>query len=356
MSVLIISTKGDIHAVAVATLAQKLGLQTLLWTMPDVAGETHMSVKVSGQELTLRIGGEHIDTMSITKVWNRRRVRASIPNSIHQNDREFAFRENSRFWKSVWPSAIPHAKWIADSSTADCAEEKLRQIQMAARAGFNVPPSLFTNDESAVRDFIHENETFGRQTIYKTFTPASWAETGGRLRVKHTTLVTPSDLENTDLSITPGLFQTRIGKSYEVRANFFGDHVHCVRIDSQSRDKTRLDWRSAIDMSGMIVEQSLPVDIEIMTQELLRRLELDMACLDFIVDEQGDYWFLELNQQGQFLWIEEQLPNILLLSRFTEFLYNLGYNTLTTPMAEIFESDQFRHNTQAFQNRGVLRV
>ncbi|WP_156115420.1 MULTISPECIES: hypothetical protein [Xenorhabdus] len=37
----------------------------------------------------------------------------------------------------------------------------------------------------------------------------------------------------------------------------------------------------------------------------MSKLNLRYGALDFIVDENNDWWFLEVNSAGQWLWIED---------------------------------------------------
>lgn len=53
---------------------------------------------------------------------------------------------------------------------------------------------------------------------------------------------------------------------------------------------------------------------------MMSKLGIKIACFDFVVDEDGIYNFLELNQQGQFLWVEELLPGTRMLELFVDFL------------------------------------
>jgi len=52
----------------------------------------------------------------------------------------------------------------------------------------------------------------------------------------------------------------------------------------------------------------------------MKDLGIVFGCFDLIVTPAGDYVFLELNEAGAFLWIEEQLPELHLADAFCEFL------------------------------------
>ena len=49
-------------------------------------------------------------------------------------------------------------------------------------------------------------------------------------------------------------------------------------------------------------------------------LGIVFGCFDLIVTPDGEVVFLEVNQTGSFLWIEEQNPEFRLLDAFSEFL------------------------------------
>jgi hypothetical protein len=44
------------------------------------------------------------------------------------------------------------------------------------------------------------------------------------------------------------------------------------------------------------------------------------CCFDFTVTPGGDHVFLEANQMGQFLWVEEKVPELPMLDTMCAFL------------------------------------
>lgn len=59
----------------------------------------------------------------------------------------------------------------------------------------------------------------------------------------------------------------------------------------------------------------------------MRQLGIVFGCFDFIITPDDEYIFLEVNEMGQFLWIEEILPELKLLDKFCEFLVSSKKNT-----------------------------
>jgi glutathione synthase/RimK-type ligase-like ATP-grasp enzyme len=107
-------------------------------------------------------------------------------------------------------------------------------------------------------------------------------------------------------------------KDYELRVTVMGEHVLAVKIRSQETTEGRLDWRRAYD--GLAMEPySLSPAVADHCRQLVRRLGLVFGCLDFIVTPAGEYVFLEVNEMGQFLFVE-RYTGLPLLDAFCEFL------------------------------------
>ncbi|MFM9073679.1 MAG: hypothetical protein ACKOOC_09800, partial [Cyanobium sp.] len=67
-------------------------------------------------------------------------------------------------------------------------------------------------------------------------------------------------------------------------------------------------------------EVELPEQVRSACIGLMHELGLVFGYIDLIVTKDQEYVFLEVNQMGQFLWVEEANPNIPLLDAFCQFL------------------------------------
>lgn len=56
----------------------------------------------------------------------------------------------------------------------------------------------------------------------------------------------------------------------------------------------------------------------------MANLGLVFGCIDIIVTLNGEYCFLEVNEMGQFLWIERANPEIRILDAFCDFLLTVS--------------------------------
>lgn len=66
------------------------------------------------------------------------------------------------------------------------------------------------------------------------------------------------------------------------------------------------DWRKSITPLKHSTIQ-LPSDISSKCLKLCRMLNLNFAAIDFILDNNDDFVFLEVNPNGQWAWIEKQV-------------------------------------------------
>jgi len=58
----------------------------------------------------------------------------------------------------------------------------------------------------------------------------------------------------------------------------------------------------------------------------MQQMSVVFGCFDFIVTPDDEIVFLELNEQGQFLWVEQIVPELCYLDVFAEFIINQTFN------------------------------
>jgi glutathione synthase/RimK-type ligase-like ATP-grasp enzyme len=188
------------------------------------------------------------------------------------------------------------------------------QQQAALRVGLTTPETLFTNSPTEIRDFLRHRG----QVVYKPLGPTGWLS-GESFWLPYTTLVTEEVLVEDDLlRLTPGIFQELVPKVHELRITVIGRRVLAAKVLSQETEKGKLDWRKSYD-ELRFEQTSVPQEVARQCVALLDELGLVFGCFDFIVTPSGEHVFLEVNEMGQFLFIERYcgLP---LLDAFTEFL------------------------------------
>jgi glutathione synthase/RimK-type ligase-like ATP-grasp enzyme len=122
------------------------------------------------------------------------------------------------------------------------------------------------------------------------------------------------------LQTCPMIFQVDIEKSYEVRITCFGDLSVTVRLNSQEFEAAQVDWRAVSPARLGVDRIEIPMEVRDACVRLLRSLDLVFGCIDMIVTPESDWVFLEVNQMGQFLWVEEINPDVPMLDLFIQLL------------------------------------
>lgn len=226
---------------------------------------------------------------------------------------------------------------------------------MAKSLGLAVPDTLVSNDYEQVADFASR---WGR-ILVKHFLPHYWGHTAsGRM-----TSVAPSvisdlaKINRRSIEICPAIYQEVVDKAYEIRVTVIGDRIFPAKIESR-KGEAFLDWRQEFSNSDMLMSSmTLDTATERSIRCLMNALDLHYGCLDFAVDLQGRPVFLEVNPGGQFLFVEESVPELRLLDAFASMLaqgspsYQLGSCDSITDAAFMSSAEYCRWNSERVEGR-----
>lgn len=267
-------------------------------------------------------------------VWWRRPRKPFIPRDwVDAEDYKFVHRENNLFFESLVSNLAANAWWINPKEAAYRTNIKLFQLKIARDCGLSIPVSLFSNDPQEIRAFCLKHESEG--IIYKPICTNFWIEEN-KIKISYTSRIRFCDLPgNKVLQATPGIFQKEVRKKHELRITCFGDYLVTAKLNSQKHPQGQIDWR-VIPESKMVVETcSLPKEIEAKIRLFMRKTGIVFGCFDFIVTEDNQYIFLEVNEQGQFLWVEEANADIPMLDIFIQFLLEKKREFVWDPEKEV---------------------
>ncbi len=316
--VLILSNPGEHHAFAVAEGLRRKSAEVHLWQVSDLPSQQRASLslgegteKVTIEGLGLKLEGP------ATAVWVRRPRQPRLPEGVvDERDRDFAQRENNIFVRTLQMAIGGDALWVNPPGNAGRANLRSEQLRAATGVGLSIPPTLCTNDPAEIRRFLRAHPG---GVIYKSFFPAGWANEDG-VAMLFTALVSEEHLPDDPLlGAVPGIFQARIPKAFELRVTAIGNQLIAVKIRSQELASSSLDWRAATE-EVPLEPFRLPQPVATACREVMARLGIVYGAFDLIVTPENDYVFLEVNEMGAFLWLEEKLPELGLLDTFCEFL------------------------------------
>ena len=97
---------------------------------------------------------------------------------------------------------------------------------------------------------------------------------------------------------------------------------YSMAIFSQNDEKTKLDYRNYNrEKPNRNVPFQLPEKIETLARKFMEQSQLDTGSIDFIVDEKGEFIFLEVNPNGQFDWLSNNC-NYYIEKKIAKYLSN----------------------------------
>lgn len=248
---------------------------------------------------SLSFEGEVLRGSDVKAAYFRRPALPTCDASITDNgEREYAGAEWSAFLKSLYTRL--DGLWLNAPIDIFTAEDKPRQLMLASEIGFNVPKTVITNDIVSVREVVEAG--FG-QVIGKPLRQA--LINGDPERVIFTTLLKSlHDSDEDAIALAPFIAQTEIKKLYDVRVTVVGCQLFATAILSQEQEETTVDWRQGSRPDLKHERIDLPREVEEKCFALMRRLNLRYGAIDLVCDQKGKLWFLEINPNGQWAWIE----------------------------------------------------
>lgn len=294
---LIVTSKRDLTSDFIILELQRRGLPYLRLNTEDVPKGVFRCAPAASSSWEFDLPDASFDLSEVKAAYFRR---PGVPEPLP----EISGAERS-YSAIEWHAALQSLywavgdRWLSSPYAIALAENKIRQLALARELSFLIPETLISNDPTATRNFAGAGQTIGK--------PLRNAVVKGRTsdRVVFTARIEID--ERTDpLSIQacPMILQREIKKQFDVRATVVGDQVFTATIDSQSDPATEVDWRRTSKPDLAHAVYCLPEETAAQCIALTRRLGLRFGAIDFVLDLDGKLWFLEINPNGQWGWIE----------------------------------------------------
>src|SRR5262245_28658365 len=228
----------------------------------------------------------------VRAIWARRPSPPAIPAAvIDAEHRRFARQE----WRDLLEGltlSLGLDALMVNPLPAQRAAIKPYQLAIAQRIGLRVPDTLITSDPLRAPHFI---DKYQGRVVHKAMTSPRNAFIDTR-RWQETDR---SALQQ--LLVAPAIFQQLIEGATDIRATIVGQEIYAAAI-STGQSRAGLDSRLDLDVPTTAFE--IPGEIAEQLHSLMEALGLMFATIDLKIDADGRLHFLELNPQGQFLYIE----------------------------------------------------
>lgn len=246
--------------------------------------------------------GESSNLSSVSSLWYRRMRSAARRPEMHPGIHDFCLRESRSALLGFLLSKVARA--MSPPQCVWMAEHKVHQLAMAASVGLSIPHTIVTNDPGRVREAF---ATF-RQCMIAKPVRTGFVDLGSEQRAIYTSQVLEKHLAAVDeAQWSPAIYQPLIRKRCDVRVTIVGRSVFAAEIDSQQDPDASVDWRRTRDPELPHRAVELPPGLISMLIEFMGVMGLQFGAIDLIRTLDDTYLFLEVNPNGQWLWIDDKL-------------------------------------------------
>lgn len=194
---------------------------------------------------------------------------------------------------------------------------KLIELQKADQVGIKIP---YTEIITTKKDFLFLFKK-KKKLITKTSSQGVFVYSKNEILNCLTMEVTQEMINSLPEEFEPTLLQEEIEKKMELRIFFIEDQFYASIIFSQQDAQTKIDFRNYnFSKPNRVQTAVLPIVLEQKLSKLMKNLEINSGSIDMIVNEEGEFVFLEVNPIGQFkqvslpcnYYIEKKIANYLI--------------------------------------------
>lgn len=315
MKIVVLAQEIDNHTAPIKWALEQGGYQVACWGGLSWTEQQQASLLLDDQP-RMTLGTHTVEPGDA--VWIRRPEQPVQNPKVTEADKKFAEFEYQSFYRCIAYMLENLPVWCINRfSAARMINNKSVQLHLARTSGLKVPKALFSNSPGGVKDFFEHNQN---RTICKAFTPHVWQRQNlGGVAVTETFELTRDQLPADEiLTYAPGIYQDMVLKQFDVRTVLMGHRVFSYALHNSNQ---ALDWRQDAGMGKIEVEIiATPTDVEQGVLAFARKAGICFGSIDFAVDVDGQWWFLEINEQGQFLWLDMFNREVRIQEKFCAFI------------------------------------
>jgi glutathione synthase/RimK-type ligase-like ATP-grasp enzyme len=315
MKIVILAQENDNHTAPLKWALEQSGFQVVCWAGLGWSDDRQATIDFrEGPRLIL--GNHTVEAGDV--VWIRRPEQPQTNPGVAAADKKFAEGEYRWFYHSIayLLETLP-VRCVNPYSASRFINNKAVQLLLAKECGLSVPATLMSNNPGHVRNYVQASH---EKLICKAFFPHIWQkENGSQVAVTETFELIPHMLpDNEVLTFAPAIYQQQVIKEFDTRMVLLGTTAYSYSLHN-SRDA--VDWRQDAGQGLVRVESvATPIEIEQGVLAFAKRAGITHGSFDFAVDREGRWWFLEVNESGQFLWLDEFNRNLHVQEKFLAFL------------------------------------
>jgi ATP-GRASP peptide maturase of grasp-with-spasm system len=254
-------------------------------------------IKISRTSISLSSSFGVMNICAEDFVWFRRVSLGTyyISSKDSESLKRFQVEEKDRIYEVI-------IEWILDHCRYRCNPHffsvcKPHVLTVAEQIGIKIPEWTISNSISEIKKFV----SFHDAIAIKPLEGLMSEPIDGKIVKTYTKMFYPQDLDGLQDPPISLFVQKYIHKKYELRIFFFERRFFSAAIFSQKDSRTQIDFRKYNDKKpNRRLPFNLPVEYQKKMLALSKKLHLDSGSIDVVVDNDDNWYFLEVNPIGQF--------------------------------------------------------
>ncbi|GLL05098.1 hypothetical protein [Dactylosporangium matsuzakiense] len=288
----VIGNRADEHVAAVVD-----ALAPGTWEVLDAATLPHRRYLLRRGELYIEPDGGSglVQLGTECRGWLRRFAPPDWQRGVVLDSRDAAV-------KTAWLTLIAGfaraggVDWLSALDDVNRAEGKLAQYGAAQRLKISVPDTLVASDQ------VPLHTALGSRFVLKPLGPGHFVGEDHQSRVVFATETDADAPMLEHLAGAPFLAQQRIDVRLHLRVVTVARQVWACGLDACNAP---FDWRRQAATQRSFSVVTPPADVRAGALRLVEHFDLGYSSQDWVLDQSGQAWFLDLNPSGQWLFLPE---------------------------------------------------
>lgn len=294
---LIVSNSGDIHCDFLMDACNRLGVACFRLNTDRFRRSGTLSWQLDSSNVRLSIDGRSCHLQQVGVLVYRRPVPA---HQLRRDTEPWIGRLLDTEWNAVEAALSYSARCHLLNGLAGSAlaQNKIIQLHAARQCALDVPETLISTDILELRAFVSH-----QRCVTKGIVNAFHIDKHS-LRSGFTSFVDPAALTDYDPTGCPTLLQKAIDpfavwRLVVVSGTVFGFRFAGAPLatEADARKVERL-------LDGEFIPAPEPISAKLIA--MCKLLGIEFASADFVEDQAGRLWFLDLNPEGQWAYLEDR--------------------------------------------------
>jgi ATP-GRASP peptide maturase of grasp-with-spasm system len=252
--------------------------------------------------------GVTIDLKKVTGVWYRRGGMPDFDTSFIKfsvlktklfikNARSYVMSEYDEIVRFIYHFLFSNPLITTLGNPGLTSSNKVTYLAIAKMHGLRIPDFYIVSNK---KDLISVIDKVTHKITKGISEMVMFAQDYLKL-ISYTSNIDHSDVNGIQDFFFPSAIQKKVLKLADIRIVYLNGEIFSMAIFSQNNKKTNTDFRNYdTDNPNRNTPFQLPVDIEQKIRSLCSYLRINFCSMDILLDEQYEYYFLEINPVGQF--------------------------------------------------------